>query len=158
MQVKLLRSTSSARQDKNRTSTVSNNRRECELVRCSSSICAVARLHAAKSATSSILPSLARLPRGIRIWCVRFATNCPWCESKCQPFTSATILFALQDARVSAYDICAAIVRTPRTSSLAQYRATSRTENAHEEGIWSVKWTDADQILSGSVDERARLW
>ncbi|CAN0558252.1 unnamed protein product, partial [Ectocarpus sp. 12 AP-2014] len=39
-----------------------------------------------------------------------------------------------------------------------KYRATHRSENAHEEGIWSVAWTEADNILSGSVDERARVW
>jgi hypothetical protein len=39
-----------------------------------------------------------------------------------------------------------------------QYRATHRQEGAHEEGIWSVCWTAKDQILSGSVDERARVW
>ncbi|CAM9630416.1 unnamed protein product [Choristocarpus tenellus] len=39
-----------------------------------------------------------------------------------------------------------------------QFHATHRLESAHEEGIWSVAWTADDKILSGSVDERARVW
>eukprot|EP00953_Heterococcus_sp_UTEX-ZZ885_P032418 16940-Heterococcus_DN1.PRE.2 len=32
-----------------------------------------------------------------------------------------------------------------------------RRERAHEEGIWSVCWTSKNQVLSGSVDEQAKL-
>lgn len=42
--------------------------------------------------------------------------------------------------------------------SYVQFHATHRVEDAHEDGIWSVAWTAEDKILSGSVDERARVW
>lgn len=42
--------------------------------------------------------------------------------------------------------------------SCVQFHATHRVEDAHEDGIWSVAWTAEDKILSGSVDERARVW
>eukprot|EP01084_Bolivina_argentea_P152122 265413_1 len=38
------------------------------------------------------------------------------------------------------------------------YKATHRLEKAHEDGIWGVCWTNTGHVISGSVDETAKVW
>ncbi|RMX66089.1 hypothetical protein DD238_002944 [Peronospora effusa] len=40
----------------------------------------------------------------------------------------------------------------------ANYRASIQFPNAHSDGIWSTFWTSNDKILTGSVDEVAKVW
>ena len=33
-----------------------------------------------------------------------------------------------------------------------------RVENAHEDAVWTARWTPADSLITGSVDETVKVW
>ncbi len=41
---------------------------------------------------------------------------------------------------------------------LPKFKAGKRVENAHEDEIWSVGWSSAGKIITGSVDETVKAW
>lgn len=37
------------------------------------------------------------------------------------------------------------------------YRSAA-TKKAHDDSIWTVEWSNADQIITGSVDQTCKVW
>ena len=46
-----------------------------------------------------------------------------------------------------------------RILQVGQYCVKQKAENAHEDGIWALSWSErSDRIMTGSVDESVKVW